>query len=109
MVRTALPYEDPPANVLVHLHVHLHDGERPGQHGRPQMTLDIVIIAVGILVFVVPAAWSRIRGPVAEERRRLDGERQRLAHERRRLAAAAQPAGGRRSGCPWCGFPISPG
>jgi hypothetical protein len=72
------------------------------------MTLDIVIIAVGILVFVVPPAWSRIRGPVAEERRRLDGERQRLAHERRRLAAAAQPvAGGRRSGCPWCGFPIS--
>ena len=73
------------------------------------MTLDIVIIAVGILVFVVPAAWSRIRGPVAEERRRLDGERQRLAHERRRLAAAARPAaGGRHSGCPWCGFPISP-
>ena len=72
------------------------------------MTLDIVIIAVGILVFVVPPAWSRIRWPVAEERRRLDGERQRLAHERRRLAAAAQPvAGGRRSGCPWCGFPIS--
>ena len=73
------------------------------------MTLDIVIIAAGILVFVVPPAWSRIRGPVAEERRRLDGERQRLAHERRRLAAAAaQPvAGGRRSGCPWCGFPIS--
>jgi hypothetical protein len=72
------------------------------------MTLDIVIIAVGILVFVVPTAWSRIRGPVAEERRRLDGERQRLAHERRRLAAAAQPgAGGRRSGCPGAGFPIS--
>jgi hypothetical protein len=72
------------------------------------MTLDIVIIAVGVLVFVVPPAWSRIRGPVAEERRRLDGERQRLAHERRRLAAATQPvAGGRRSGCPWCGFPIS--
>ena len=72
------------------------------------MTLDIVIIAVGILVVVAPPAWSRIRGPVAEERRRLDGERQRLAHERRRLAAAAQPvAGGRRSGCPWCGFPIS--
>ena len=74
------------------------------------MTLDIVIIGVGILVFVVPAAWSRIHGPVAEERRQLDGERQRLAHERRRLAAAARAAaGGRHSGCPWCGFPISPG
>ena len=73
------------------------------------MTLDIVIIAVGILVFVVPAAWSRINRPVGEERRRLDGERQRLANERRRLAAAAQPAAGaHRSGCPWCGFPISP-
>ena len=73
------------------------------------MTLDIVIIAVGVLVFVVPAAWSRMRGPVAEERRRLESERQRLAHERRRLAAAAQPvSGGHHSGCPWCGFPIPP-
>jgi hypothetical protein len=79
------------------------------------VTLHIAIIAIGVLVFVVPAALSRIRRPSAERRRELDVERQRVARQRRRLAAergllAAELAAGpaRRPGCPWCGFPIPP-
>ncbi len=82
------------------------------------MMLDLVIIAVGILVFVMPGVGSRLRRAVrsiAEKRRRPDGERQRRAHERRWLAterdvlAAELVSSGREpAGCPWCGFPISP-
>jgi hypothetical protein len=93
----------------VHLRVHLH-AIAATPTWEAQVILDIAIIAVGVLVFVVPELVSVLRRarrpPAAEERRLLDGERQRLVRERRRLAA--ERAGARGAGCPWCGFPIPP-